>query len=197
MRYRPGRPSPSMIVALVALFVALGGSSYAAITITGKNIKNDSVTGKDVRNRTLGANELSRRAVSSLRGRRGATGPSGPTGAPGQTGLAGTARAYAAVDPSGPALVAARTKGFTAVARPVGEPNGVYCLTPPVGVVPASHPAIVSVDYGASAGNDLLAYWGGLGGPCPESQYEVQTFNFQGLPGPQQTNNVAFVIAVP
>jgi predicted transcriptional regulator len=30
---RSHRPSPAMVVALVALFVALGGSSYAAITL--------------------------------------------------------------------------------------------------------------------------------------------------------------------
>jgi hypothetical protein len=34
------RPSPSMAVALIALFVALGGTGYAALTITGKNVKN-------------------------------------------------------------------------------------------------------------------------------------------------------------
>ena len=115
MRYRPGRPSPPMLVALVALFVALGGSSCAAIAITGKNIKDGSVTAKDVKNRTLGAKELSKRAVSSLRGRRGATGPSGPAGATGQAGPAGTARAYAVVQPSVAALVPEQKKGFTAV----------------------------------------------------------------------------------
>jgi hypothetical protein len=43
------RPSPSMLVALLALFVALGGTSYAALTITGKNVRNGSLTGKTSR----------------------------------------------------------------------------------------------------------------------------------------------------
>src|SRR3954453_2168813 len=47
------RPSPSMIVALLALFVALGGSSYAAIKVGSKQIVNNSIRGKDVRNGTL------------------------------------------------------------------------------------------------------------------------------------------------
>lgn len=32
-------PSPAMTVALLALFTALAGTSYAAVTITGKNVK--------------------------------------------------------------------------------------------------------------------------------------------------------------
>ena len=42
-----------MVVALIALFVALGGSSYAALTINGKNIKNKSIAGKKLKNRTI------------------------------------------------------------------------------------------------------------------------------------------------
>ena len=73
-------------VAYLALFAALGGSAYAAATITGKNIKNGTITGKDVKNRTLGTRELSKKALSSLKrqarpaGERGATGPAGPAG---------------------------------------------------------------------------------------------------------------------
>ena len=41
------------VVATLALFVALGGSSYAAITITGKNVKDSSLTGKDIKNNSV------------------------------------------------------------------------------------------------------------------------------------------------
>jgi hypothetical protein len=47
------RPSPALMISLVALFVALGGVSYAAATIGSAQIKNNSVRGKDVRNGTL------------------------------------------------------------------------------------------------------------------------------------------------
>lgn len=45
-------PSPAMVVALTALFLALGGSAYALV-ITGKSIKNNTVTGSDIRNGSL------------------------------------------------------------------------------------------------------------------------------------------------
>ena len=37
------RPSPAMVVALLALFVALGGSGYAAVQLNGKTIKNGTI----------------------------------------------------------------------------------------------------------------------------------------------------------
>jgi Pentapeptide repeats (8 copies) len=51
-------PSPAMIVACIALFVALGGTSYAAIRLPAnsvgtKQIKNSAVTGVKVKNATL------------------------------------------------------------------------------------------------------------------------------------------------
>jgi hypothetical protein len=50
-------------VAYLALFAALGGSAYAAVTVTGESIKDGTVTGRDVKNRSLGTNKLSADAV--------------------------------------------------------------------------------------------------------------------------------------
>jgi len=75
-----------MGVALVALFIALGGTGYAAIKINGKNIKNGTVTGKKLKNRTLGTAKLTAAARRSLRGQRGATGATGPPGPKGDPG---------------------------------------------------------------------------------------------------------------
>ena len=47
------RPSPAMVVALIALFVALGGTSYAALRIGSKQIVNNSIRSIDVRDNTL------------------------------------------------------------------------------------------------------------------------------------------------
>jgi len=47
------RPSPSMAVALAALFVSLGGVGYAAGLIGSGQIKDNSVRSKDIRNRTI------------------------------------------------------------------------------------------------------------------------------------------------
>ena len=54
-------PSPAMVVALTALFLALGGSAYAALVITGKSIRNNTITTKDIRNGTLRTKDVKRR----------------------------------------------------------------------------------------------------------------------------------------
>jgi hypothetical protein len=56
-RLRPRRPSAALIVALLALFVAVGGPAEAARLISGKQVKDRSLTTKD----------LSRKAVRELR----------------------------------------------------------------------------------------------------------------------------------
>lgn len=58
-RLRRFLPSPAMVVALTALFMALGGSAYALV-ITGKSIRNGTVTGADIKNRSLTGNDVSR-----------------------------------------------------------------------------------------------------------------------------------------
>ena len=40
------RPSPATLVAVLALVVATGGTSYAAVKITGEDIQNNSITGQ-------------------------------------------------------------------------------------------------------------------------------------------------------
>lgn len=52
------RPSVALVVAFVALFAALGGTGYAALKITGKDIVNGTVTGADVDNKSLAGKEL-------------------------------------------------------------------------------------------------------------------------------------------
>jgi hypothetical protein len=57
-RLKGARPSPALVISLVALFVSLGGVGYAAVTITGKNVKNSSLTGKDVKNSSLTGSDV-------------------------------------------------------------------------------------------------------------------------------------------
>ena len=52
------KPSPAMTVALIALFVALGGSGYAAVTINGNNIRNRSIPGVKLKYNTLTGREV-------------------------------------------------------------------------------------------------------------------------------------------
>lgn len=88
LNYR--RPSPAMLVSFVALLVALGGTSYAAITLPAnsvgtKQLKKSAVTGKKVKNRSLKAVDFALgqlpRGPQAVQGVQGPQGPAGATGA--------------------------------------------------------------------------------------------------------------------
>ena len=57
MKRRLRAPSPAMVVALVALFVSLGGSAYAVATIGSDDIINGSIRNRDFKDGTLRGNE--------------------------------------------------------------------------------------------------------------------------------------------
>ena len=69
-------------VSLIALFLALGGSSYA-LTVSGRNIQNNTVTSGDVKDRTLRRADVavSQRAPNAIvrQAQRSITGTSGST----------------------------------------------------------------------------------------------------------------------
>lgn len=67
------RPSPAMVVALVALFVALGGSGYAAVQLNGKNLKGRSVAGVKLKRNTLTGTEIRESRLRAVPSARNAT----------------------------------------------------------------------------------------------------------------------------
>jgi len=73
-------------LALLALFVALGGTSFAA---SNALLPRNSVGAKQVINGSLQTNDLSNKARNALRGNRGLRGPAGAQGAQGSTGATG------------------------------------------------------------------------------------------------------------
>jgi hypothetical protein len=77
-----GRPSPSLVISIVALLVALGGTGYAAVQITGKNVKDGSLTGKDVKNKSLTKKDF-KGSITGAQGVQGAKGDNGDKGEPG------------------------------------------------------------------------------------------------------------------
>jgi hypothetical protein len=100
------RPSPAMIVACIALLVALGGTSVAAVSQLGRNsvgtaqlkrgavtnakIRNNAVTSAKVRNRSLLRSDFAPGQLpAGPVGPQGPAGPSGPAGAPGPAGVIG------------------------------------------------------------------------------------------------------------
>lgn len=52
------RPSPALVISIVALFVALGGTSYAAVKLNGKNIKRGTVAGTALKKNTLTGTQI-------------------------------------------------------------------------------------------------------------------------------------------
>jgi hypothetical protein len=70
----------AVVASTAALLVALGGTSYAAVMITGHEIKNGTVTTKDVRNHNLKLKDFSSSAKAGLHGATGAAGPQGIQG---------------------------------------------------------------------------------------------------------------------
>jgi hypothetical protein len=84
------RPSPATLIAIAALFVALGGPARAARLIDGGEIKPGTVTSKQIDDRSLKERDLSQRAVRKLR----AT-PDGSIAAADLAGGAVTTRAIA------------------------------------------------------------------------------------------------------
>lgn len=70
------RANPATGIALLALFISLGGTSIAASgLIDGNKIKPGSVTAKQLRNRTITTSKLAAKTVTELRGARGPAGP--------------------------------------------------------------------------------------------------------------------------
>src|SRR5690349_8758337 len=87
------------LVAYLALFVALSGTSYAASTTL---LPKNSVGSAQVINSSLQKQDLSKRAVAALRGARGPQGPQGAQGTPGAQGAQGVPGAQGIPGAPGP-----------------------------------------------------------------------------------------------
>ena len=91
---------PATLIAMLALFVAIGGTATAASNlINGKNIKPGTVTAKQLKNKTITKGKLAPATVKALKGAQGATGQRGPQGEPGTPGTPGTPGANGVVNP--------------------------------------------------------------------------------------------------
>lgn len=100
----PGRPSHATAVAYVALFIALGGTSVAAVTklkansVTSSHIKNGAIKHADLAAKSVGSDNVvdgsllkADFAAGQLpAGEKGATGATGAAGATGSAGANGT-----------------------------------------------------------------------------------------------------------
>jgi hypothetical protein len=109
------RPSAGLVVGLVALFVALGGTSYAAINLPKASVgtaqlKNGAVSAQKVKSNAIGSGKvrdgsLLAKDFKSGQLPAGATGPAGPAGPQGQPGAQGAQGPQGAPGISGYELV--------------------------------------------------------------------------------------------
>ncbi len=143
------RPSLSYanVTATLALILALGGTSYAAVQINGADIKRKSIP----LNRLKGKPPVGKTGAA---GQRGATGATGPVGAPGSTGAPGAA---------GP-------QGATGLRGPKGEtgPNGVQGATGTQGPSGATGPAGATGPQGATGAQGATGVQGATGPQGPQ-----------------------------
>jgi collagen triple helix repeat protein len=116
MARTPRLGSTGLHVAIVVVALLLvGGTSFAAVKITGKDVKNNSLTGKDVKDGSLASKDFKAgqlpsgapgasgaAGLSGAPGVAGPSGPSGPTGLPGATGPTGPSGPAGVTGPTGP-----------------------------------------------------------------------------------------------
>ncbi len=90
-RRRIHRPSPALVVACLALLVALGGTSYAAVALPKNSVgtpqlRAASVTSLKVKDRTLRLVDFAAAQRRLLKGAPGVAGPKGQQGDKGEKG---------------------------------------------------------------------------------------------------------------
>jgi hypothetical protein len=147
---RSHRPSPAMVVALVALFVSLGGSSYAAITLSKNSVRSKHIVNGQVKRADINSDAINSSKVEpfSLRandfrpgqlpqGPQGPQGLPGPKGDPGATNVrvrkaAGFDRATVECQPGERATGggAHSVNGFIWASAPAGNPSVIDTVAP-------------------------------------------------------------------
>jgi hypothetical protein len=99
--HRIRRPSPALVVAVIALIAATAGNAVAdGVTAVAAKLGKNSVTSREVKNGSLTLTDFKAAERAKLKGADGAT---GATGAKGATGPQGPAGPQGPTGPQGPA----------------------------------------------------------------------------------------------
>lgn len=112
-------PSPALVISIVALCVALGGSAYAATVITSKQIKNETIQNVDIKKGTIQSTRLSSGLQKILGKKSGTSGTSGAS-------VGGSRTALEAIRKAGPENQPANT---IVTAATLTVPPGAYVIT--------------------------------------------------------------------
>src|SRR5689334_11727575 len=113
---RRHRPSPALVVACLALAVALGGTSYAAVVLPAgsvgtRQLRNGAVVESKVKDHSLLARDFARGQLPA--------GPAGPQGVEGDTGPQGdpATKYFAIIKPADPQPTVGTQSGGVGVSR--------------------------------------------------------------------------------
>lgn len=155
-------PSPSMVVAVIALIAALGGTAVAASLITSKDIQNGTIKKADLSKRLQA--QLKKKGAKGDTGAQGPTGPAGPTGPQGPAGASSMNQISAL----------ATTNNATPITEFYGRESSCNTPTSPFGdvsiaAVPGTNSATANGALKFVTPND------------PDAFAEVRTRQFEGL----------------
>ncbi len=202
---RKTRPTPATIISVLALVVATGGTSYAALSITGKDVVNQSLSGKDIQNQSITGKDVKN---ASLKGKDFAPGqlPAGPQGPQGPAG----AGRWVLINAAG--QIEAQSGGFSVTA---GYPTLAATGTDPLGLrangnvyINANEPltnngvfAVVALQNTVDQNGDMIMN-GRAGTPDANPEFAGEIAVSQcGLPGtacaPPGTGNVNHLVVSP
>lgn len=151
----------SNVIAMLALFVALGGSVYAASKINGKTIEKASLPGNRVKPDSLRGKQIKESKLGEVPLATKATSADSATSA--TTAESAQPVAFAQVNDDG-TVVADNSKGVTDanVTHPAGA--GVYCVS---GLSFPIKGGQVSLQFGGSRGT-TASFTVGVTGNCPD-----------------------------
>jgi hypothetical protein len=132
---RGRRPSPSLVITLLALFVSLGGTSYAVSKIGSRQIANNSLRSTDLRDNSVQSRDVRNRSLLAQDFKQGQL-PAGPKGDTGPQGPQGSAAANLIQGSTGEDLITLQTSeerfppsGYSAE-EPGVVPGGAWGVTP-------------------------------------------------------------------
>ena len=192
------------VMATIALFIALGGSSYAALTVTGRNVPRNALTGADIKNLTgkdVRNNSLTGADAKNLRSRdvadgsllaqdfasgqlpRGEKGPEGDRGErglqgeQGETGAAGMVRAHAVIEACAPVVGNPWEDCTLTRNKDVAYALRVATGTYCVGVNNATPVQDMAIVTSVGSPPNMDAQWrSGAQSACVASEYEIYTW---------------------
>jgi hypothetical protein len=172
-----------MVVACLALLVALGGTSVAAVNQLGRNtvgplqIRNGAVTNPKLRNNAVNSSKVANRSLRRVDFAPGQL-PAGPIGPQGPAGSAGPAGAAGAAGPAGVIGAITVRSQSTSIAGGVAE-NSAY-NTGEVQALCTGNERAISGGTGWSDSDAGLELWTGRLTPVLNASNQVVGFRGSG-----------------